>query len=158
LNPNSLHGFHIHTNPITSLSDLEKTCATCGGHFNPTGQEHGSILNDDPTNRHVGDLINNLKADGNGEVCVDFYDELATLIPTEKKNYTVLGKSLVVHEGTDDLGRGGKTHILPYVYSNGKVRLGSGEDAVESYRDKKLLKGSKVTGNAGGRLACGNIQ
>ena len=48
LNPRALHGFHIHATAMTSLSDLEKTCATCGGHFNPTGQQHGSILNKNP--------------------------------------------------------------------------------------------------------------
>ena len=39
---------------------------------------------------------------------------------------TVIGKSIVLHEGTDDLGQGGHSDSL-------------------------------TTGNAGGRLACGNI-
>jgi Cu/Zn superoxide dismutase len=157
LDPYGLHGFHIHTNPITDLKDLEKTCKTCGGHFNPTGQKHGSILNKNPYERHVGDLINNVKADQNGRVCVDFYDDMATLIPTEAKDYTILGKSLVVHEGTDDLGRRGRSSEMPYVYSTGKVKKGSKERDVVPYDQASLRKESKVTGNAGGRLACGNI-
>ena len=91
-------------------------------------------------------------------LCVDFYDDLATLIPTEEKDYTILGKSLVVHEGTDDLGREGKTHNMPYVHRNGLVKEGDSEEQVEVYSSATLRKGSKTTGNAGGRLACGNIE
>ena len=155
--PRTLHGFHIHAKPMTSLADLEKTCKTCGGHFNPTEQDHGSVLNKNPYSRHVGDLINNLKADRNGEVCLEFYDDLATLIPTETRPYTIIGKSLVVHEGTDDLGRQGVTRDLPYIHSNSRTHLGDSQEQVELYKSASKRKESLKTGNAGARLACGNI-
>ena len=117
LKPNSYHGFHIHDKPITSFNDLNKSCENCGGHFNPTNKQHGSILNELPNERHVGDLINNLRADSTGLVNVDFYDNLAVLIPTIKTPYTVISKSIVIHDLSDDLGRQGVSEVLPYVDS-----------------------------------------
>ena len=80
LPPNQLFGFHIHDQPITSWNDLYNSCQSCGGHFNPTGKNHGSILNTNSEDRHVGDLINNVKSDKFGNVFVKFKDNLATLI------------------------------------------------------------------------------
>lgn len=157
LRPNTLHGFHIHTNPVTSWDDLHTSCASCGGHFNPTDQEHGSVLNQLPHMRHAGDLINNVKADGFGRVCVNFWDDMAVLIPSRERPYTIIGKSLVVHEGIDDLGRQGMSPNMPYVYSKNIVMHGSDESEVVAYEDVERREGSLETGNAGSRLACGNI-
>ena len=157
LKPNSYHGFHIHDKPITSAKDLNKTCQSCGGHFNPTGKQHGSVLNDLPQERHAGDLINNLRADSTGTVKVSFYDDMAILIPTNKTPYTVMGKSIVIHEDRDDLGRQGVSPVLPYVDSKNIRYDGSPEDDVHFYQDEKKRDESLVTGNAGARLACGNI-
>ena len=52
-----------------------------GGHFNPEGKQHGSILNDIPGESHAGDLINNVQADDHGVVKVEFWDDKATIIP-----------------------------------------------------------------------------
>ena len=157
LEPNTLHGFHIHEKPVTSQADLEKTCQTCGGHFNPTGVYHGSVLNTEPEQRHVGDLINNVWADEHGEIVVDFYDNMATLIHCEQRPYSILGRSLVVHEGEDDLGRQGRYQSPPYL-SGKEPSLYWDPNKFVPYPDHKSRLASFKTGNAGKRLACGNIQ
>ena len=158
LPPNSLHGFHIHEKPVTSQRDLEKTCQTCGGHFNPTNTYHGSVLNDNPDQRHVGDLINNVWADADGCVTVDFMDDMATLIETEQRPYTVLGKSLVVHEGVDDLGRQGTYEVPPFIDGRKpQVYYQKQDNPFTMYQDHRKRLESLKTGNAGKRLACGNI-
>ena len=69
----------------------------------------------------MGDL-GNIKTDGQGCAKGTMTDEFVKLIGPE----SVLGRTIVVHAGTDDLGKGGHEQ-------------------------------SKLTGNAGGRPACGVI-
>ena len=157
LPPNQLFGFHIHNSPITNWKDLDKSCKSCGGHFNPTNTKHGSVLNKNPLDRHVGDLINNLKSDEFGNVFVSFTDTLATLIPSNTKDYSVLGKSIVVHAKTDDLGREGTTKNMPYIDGNNIAYTHKNSDVVSKYKDMDKRNESKKTGNAGARIACGNI-
>ena len=94
LKPNSLHGFHIH-----EFGDLTEGCKTAGGHYNPKGKSHGGPLD---TERHVGDL-GNLKTDERGNTFLALNDTQIKLFGEE----SVVGRSCVVHEDTDDLGRGG---------------------------------------------------
>ena len=153
--PGHLHGFHIHAKPATSADSLQQSCAACGGHFNPLNQPHGSIFVDG-TARHVGDLINNLLSDANGTARVTFQDDLLSLIPTPQRPYTVVGKSLVIHEGTDDLGQQGSV-IRPPCMVGTTVRPGL-RDECRKYAEAKMRTESTVTGNAGARRACGNIR
>lgn len=97
--PNALRGFHIH-----EWGDLTNGCVTAGPHFNPFKQTHGS-----PTAevRHVGDM-GNIQTDANGTAKGTLTDNLIKLFgPT-----SVIGRSVVVHGGQDDLGKGGDEESL----------------------------------------------
>jgi Cu-Zn family superoxide dismutase len=64
-------------------------------------QTHGSPKYDMP--RHVGDLINNVKFNRDGLFIHEYYDCLLNLFTEE----SIYGRSIVIHEGEDDLGQGG---------------------------------------------------
>jgi Cu-Zn family superoxide dismutase len=85
------HGFHIHEFGDCSADDA----TSAGGHFNPENVEHGSP---DARIRHVGDLGNiEVGADSSGH-----YDRVDTVI-TFSGLHSIIGRSVVVHEGEDDL-------------------------------------------------------
>jgi Cu-Zn family superoxide dismutase len=157
LTPNALHGIHIHENPVIDKGDLTKTCDSCGGHFNPHNTQHGSIFNDNKMNRHAGDLINNIKADSKGHCYIKFTDKLTSLY---KGINCIIGRSIVIHEGTDDLGLQGRCEKTPhYIYCNKTKRLIKKNEHTcmpKKYGDSRE-KSSLENGNAGGRLVCANI-
>jgi Cu-Zn family superoxide dismutase len=158
LQPNKLHGFHIHENPVTNKDDLELTCHSCGGHFNPFYTNHGSIFNKDKNNRHAGDLINNLKADENGRCYVEFTDKLTSLYESEIN--CILNKSIVIHQDIDDLGRQGLDKHIPYLITTDNLNIIKHKSHLESnilYDSKKKRQSSLINGNAGRRIACANI-
>jgi superoxide dismutase, Cu-Zn family len=141
--PPGTHGFHIHEKNIKQeyINDLKRgkpvknLCETLGGHFNPFGTRHGSYKYN--TERHAGDLINNLDVPFSGKVYKVFADPLISL--NENKPNCILNRSIVIHETADDEG-------LPGLNA--------------SLQNKKLTKieeESLKTGNAGKRIACGNI-
>ena len=66
---------------------------------NPFSKEHGAPSDE---SRHVGDL-GNFKTDGQGNAKGSVTDGQIKLIGSE----SVLGRTIVVHAGTDDLGKGG---------------------------------------------------
>lgn len=84
------HGLHVHT-----LGDLTRDCLSCGEHYNPFGRQHGGPGDSE---RHVGDL-GNIVAGPDGRA--SFRQEDSQL-----KVWDVIGRSLVVDAGEDDLGRG----------------------------------------------------
>lgn len=96
-----LHGFHVH-----EKGDLSEQCTAAGGHFNPFKTNHGA-----PTDyvRHVGDL-GNIQANYNGEADVYIHDRQISLDPHSQRYIGNL--AVVVHQGTDDLGRGGNEDSL----------------------------------------------
>jgi len=93
LKSNAKHGFHIH-----EFGDLTDGCNTAGPHFNPTGQYHGGP---DDSIRHIGDL-GNILSDSDGNAVYEREDRSIGLIG----KYSVIGRSMVVHQDEDDLGRG----------------------------------------------------
>ena len=90
------HGFHIH-----ALGDITKGCMSAGGHFNPDGSVHGGPT-DAAEARHAGDL-GNVEANADGIVDCVLEDSIITLKPGK---YNILSRSVIVHEGIDDLGKG----------------------------------------------------
>jgi Cu-Zn family superoxide dismutase len=85
------HGFHIHEFGDCSADDA----TSAGGHFNPENVQHGGP---DAPIRHVGDLGNIVVgADSTGH-----YDRVDTVI-TFSGLHSIIGRSVVVHEGEDDL-------------------------------------------------------
>ena len=89
------HAIHIHEKADCSSPDGKST----GGHWNPTFQPHGAWGSSE--GYHRGD-IGNFEADneGNGEVTFST-DQWCLGCDDETKN--VLGKAIIVHQGTDDL-------------------------------------------------------
>lgn len=99
LKKNGIHGFHIH-----EKGNLLDNCNKCMGHYNPHNNKHGG-RND--KERHVGDL-GNIEADNKGNVKIVFYDKIVKL----RGKYSVIGRSIVIHEKEDDLGKGGNKESL----------------------------------------------
>ncbi|KAF5315104.1 hypothetical protein D9619_007372 [Psilocybe cf. subviscida] len=99
LTPNALRGFHIHAS-----GDLSNGCLSAGPHFNPEGSTHGAS---NSVVRHVGDL-GNIKADASGEANYVFTDGVISLSGPNG----IIGRAVVVHAGTDDLGKGGNEESL----------------------------------------------
>lgn len=89
-----LHGFHIH-----QFGDYSQGCGSTGGHFNPSGKEHGGPADE---NRHAGDL-GNIEAGSNGVAKVNITDGQ---LPLSGEN-SIVGRAVVVHKDVDDLGTGG---------------------------------------------------
>lgn len=115
---NQIHAIHIH-----EYGDMRDGCTSLGAHLNLTNKEHGTIFID-PVESHTGDLVNNIESDDKGEVKFFYYDPRLNLFNDVKNS--IIGCSVVIHEGQDDYGLGNNAE-------------------------------SKITGNAGGRMACAII-
>ncbi len=93
-------GFHIH-----EAGDLSHGCTSACAHFNPFKTVHGGK---DSKIRHVGDL-GNLVTDKEGNCKMEFEDDMIKL-RGYKQN--IIGRSIVIHEQKDDLGKGGNEESL----------------------------------------------
>lgn len=108
---NAERGFHIH-----EFGDNTNGCTSAGPHFNPFGKTHGAPTDE---NRHVGDL-GNIKTDSTGLAKGSITDNLVKLFgPT-----SILGRTVVVHAGTDDLGKGGHADSLKTGNAGGRPACG----------------------------------
>ena len=91
-----LKGLHIH-----ECGDITDGCTSDCAHYNPEESEHGSLTS---KNRHYGDL-GNLKIDETGFTILQLKD-----IPVDIKH--IVGRSVVLHEAEDDLGKGEKRYKM----------------------------------------------
>ncbi|PFH57674.1 hypothetical protein XA68_14702 [Ophiocordyceps unilateralis] len=108
---NAKRGFHIHT-----FGDNTNGCTSAGPHFNPFNKQHGAP---DDENRHVGDM-GNVETDGNGVASGTMTDKHIKLIGP----HSVIGRTVVVHDGTDDLGKGGHEQSLQTGNAGGRPACG----------------------------------
>lgn len=88
------HAIHLHEKADCSSADGTST----GGHWNPTAQPHGKWGDD--KGYHKGD-IGNFSANANGKGTVTFStDQWCIGCGDDTKD--ILGKAVIVHQGTDD--------------------------------------------------------
>jgi len=130
--PDGFHGFHVHEKGIKDFGeDVMECCAKLGGHFNVG--EKWSLENKNGTKHgirgHNGDLCNNIYSkDG---ICEHYFqDDLISLYQEDAK--CIIGRSIVIHKDKDDM-------------------------ALPNYAEGKREIDKFITGNAGKRIACGNI-
>eukprot|EP00811_Abedinium_folium_P012305 NODE_21408_length_754_cov_8.192982.p1 GENE.NODE_21408_length_754_cov_8.192982~~NODE_21408_length_754_cov_8.192982.p1 ORF type:complete len:173 (-),score=55.37 NODE_21408_length_754_cov_8.192982:127-645(-) len=116
-----MHGFHVH-----EKADFSNGCMSAGPHYNPHGKTHGGPSMEE---RHAGDL-GNITPDATGVARGEILDRLIKL----EGDFTVVGRSIMIHADPDDLGLGDNSEAGV----NGKT--------------------SKTTGNACARIACGEIK
>lgn len=102
------HAFHVHQG-----GDLSEGCKSLGAHYNPTGVNHGAL---NELTSHSGDL-GNLYFDESGKCSTEFISLRLSL-------YELVGRSLVIHSGIDDLGRGGNPESLKTGNSGSRVCCG----------------------------------
>ena len=84
---------------INVWGDTSEDATSTGGHFNPFGKNHGAPEDEE---RHVGSL-GNIEADSQGVARVRIEDRLGKLIGPQ----SIIGRSIVIASGEDDLGKGG---------------------------------------------------
>ena len=87
------HAIHIHEEADCTSDDG----TSAGGHWNPTAQPHGKWGAD--TGFHKGD-IGNFTVGANGEGVVNFSTD-QWCIGCGDENKDILGKAIIVHQGTD---------------------------------------------------------
>jgi len=114
---------------IHEKADFSDGCTSAGPHYNPFKKLHGAPEDEE---RHVGDL-GNIEPDANGVAKGVIVDRLIKLEGPQ----SVVGRSFMVHADPDDLGLGDNSQPGPPPV-NGKA--------------------SRATGNAGARVACGEIK
>lgn len=93
LEPNSVHGFHIHEN-----GTCEPDFAAAGGHFDP-----GPFGKSDPDANHpfhMGDMPN-LKANSKGEAEVEAVTSRISLSPGPLSLFDSNGSAVIIHQNED---------------------------------------------------------
>lgn len=92
--PEGKHAIHIHEKGDCSSKDGK----SAGGHWNPTNQPHGKWGS--PEGYHKGDIGNfTTKPDGVGAIALTTNE---WCIGCDDKTKNIVGKSIIVHDGTDD--------------------------------------------------------
>ncbi|KII67957.1 Superoxide dismutase [Cu-Zn] [Thelohanellus kitauei] len=105
----SRHGFHIH-----EFGDLTIGCISAGSHYNPCRKTHGGI---DTKIRHAGDLGNiDVDHQGRSKICLTLPFGL-----TLYGGRSIIGRSIIVHERVDDLGKGSSPESKTTGNSGGRI-------------------------------------
>lgn len=104
------HGIHIHKLG-NELHDPKSLCS----HFNPTNKNHGPL---NSPNAHAGDLGNIISA--NSVAASEFVAKFVRL--TGK--LSIYGRSIVVHQDKDDLGKGRNKESLKTGNSGKRILWG----------------------------------
>lgn len=94
--PPGKHGFHLHENPGCAEGGK-----AAGGHFNPDKAMHGYLPKDGMEHAHAGDM-GNIDVDDKGNGTSVVFMPGLTLTDGQ---YAVSGRSVIVHEKTDDFGQ-----------------------------------------------------
>jgi superoxide dismutase, Cu-Zn family len=92
--PPGTHAFHIHTVGKCEGPDFK----SAGGHFNPTGKQHGK---DNPNGPHAGDMAN-IEAGADGTAKISTLDANVTLGQGANSLFHEGGTALIIHEKADD--------------------------------------------------------
>ncbi|KAK7580231.1 hypothetical protein V9T40_000860 [Parthenolecanium corni] len=105
-----LHGLHVH-----EFGDISEGCDKVGQHFSLVNASHGAP-SCDTSHRHTGDL-GNIQVNEDGRSQFRFSDSVL-------KVWDVIGRTIVVTENADDLGKGNNPQSL--IDGNSGKRLGCG--------------------------------
>ncbi len=87
------HGIHIH-----ETGQCTPDFSAAGGHFNPTGAEHGL---DNPQGPHAGDLPN-MEFDADGNATYEVTTDRITLGSGQRSLFDADGSAIIIHAGADD--------------------------------------------------------
>ncbi|KZP01358.1 superoxide dismutase Cu-Zn, partial [Calocera viscosa TUFC12733] len=124
-------GFHIH-----ELGDNTNGCVSAGPHFNPFKKTHGGPTDE---TRHVGDL-GNVSTDGSGKATISITDSHLSLTGP----LSIVGRTVVIHAGTDDLGKGGHADSLTTGNAGGRSAcgvIGARAFLFSEWESRQLTKG-----------------
>lgn len=109
--PPGTRGFHIH-----KKGNLLEGCSSLCSHFNPTNKTHGN-LNDH--NSHAGDLGNiTIKEDGT------LKQTIYSKILRNHGKFNIIGRSVVIHDKEDDLGKGNNKESLKTGNAGSRIACG----------------------------------
>mmetsp|Transcript_3023 Transcript_3023/g.4612 ORF Transcript_3023/g.4612 Transcript_3023/m.4612 type:complete len:297 (+) Transcript_3023:56-946(+) len=122
-----LHALTIHEPAHFGEGD-----ALGGEHYNPHNKAHGGPTDEE---RHAGDLGNiEANADGTAE------GELTSNLVALSGDFSVIGRTIIVHEDADDLGKG--EHELSSTTGNSGAPIGHGE--ISKTEAVEVKKGSAM--------------
>jgi superoxide dismutase, Cu-Zn family len=123
MHPNKMRACHIH-----EYGDESQGCKSLGSHWNPYGNNHSytclSIGKNKPNKcspyrSHAGDLLNNITVNRQGSFSYSYTDSRLQI--RGDISQSIIGRSIVIHDGIDDLGLGGNPESLKTGNAGGRM-------------------------------------